>query len=226
MSSESNQSDEAAPRELERERAGEAALRALGAELETPTRLRARIEAERDRPRHRLGWPALGAVAAGLAAVAIAVVVLPANDPTVTDTVELAALPAAEPAPEVEAGQPALLAANVEGVAFPNWESEFGWRATGSRSDELDGRATQTVVYEKRGSQVTYTIVAGEALDPPADAPVTTIDEVEFTTVNAGDLPGVTWLRDGHTCLLVGEGVDEETLVELAAWRGDGAVAF
>ena len=38
--------------------------------------------------------------------------------------------------------------------------------------------------------------------------------------------PAVTWLRGGHTCVLAGQGVPEDTLLELAAWKGDGAVAF
>jgi hypothetical protein len=35
-----------------------------------------------------------------------------------------------------------------------------------------------------------------------------------------------TWERDGNTCVLSGEGVDEAKLAELAGWKGKGAVAF
>ena len=41
-----------------------------------------------------------------------------------------------------------------------------------------------------------------------------------------GDRTVVTWLRDGHTCVLSGSGVPRRTMLELAAWKGDGAVAF
>jgi hypothetical protein len=36
----------------------------------------------------------------------------------------------------------------------------------------------------------------------------------------------VTWLRGGHTCVLSGAGVDEDTLTKLAVWKGAGAVTF
>ena len=36
----------------------------------------------------------------------------------------------------------------------------------------------------------------------------------------------VTWERDDKTCVLSGEDVDDETLVKLAVWKGDGAVEF
>jgi hypothetical protein len=36
----------------------------------------------------------------------------------------------------------------------------------------------------------------------------------------------VTWRRQGHTCVLSGTGVDRDTLLELAAWKGQGAVSF
>ena len=211
------------------EQRGRDALRRLGTELEAPPRLRARIEAERERADHASRrWPVLGAVGAGLAAAVIAVVVLTAGGaPTVDETAELAALPASEPAPVPQPGEPTLLAADVEGVAFPNWESEFGWRATGSRTDEVEGRKARTVVYEKEGNRVAYTIVSGDALEVPEGGATTTVDGVEFTSFTGPDGdPSVTWLREGHTCVLSGDGVSEESLVELAAWKGDGAVAF
>jgi hypothetical protein len=36
----------------------------------------------------------------------------------------------------------------------------------------------------------------------------------------------VTWLRGGLTCVLSGADVDRPTLLELAAWKGQGAVRF
>ena len=51
----------------------------------------------------------------------------------------------------VDAAAQALLDASVNGVAFPAWKEEFGWRATGQRGDDLDGRDTRTVEYQKEG---------------------------------------------------------------------------
>jgi hypothetical protein len=36
----------------------------------------------------------------------------------------------------------------------------------------------------------------------------------------------VTWVRDGHTCVLSGVGAEAATLLDLAAWKGKGAVRF
>jgi hypothetical protein len=114
----------------------------------------------------------------------------------------------------------------VDGVAFPEWEQEFGWRAAGQRGDDLDGRDTRTVAYEKEGKSVAYTIVPGEALENPEDATQVTRDGVLLRVFPSGDRLAVTWLRDGHTCVLSGVGVDEDTLTKLAVWKGGGAVTF
>src|ERR671915_606487 len=70
------------------------------------------------------------------------------------------------------ADEPKLLDAEVEGVVFPSWDDKFGWRASGARDDELDGRDTETVFYDKEGKRIAYTIVGGDALDPPDDVHV------------------------------------------------------
>ncbi|MET0751357.1 MAG: hypothetical protein ABWZ43_09875 [Solirubrobacterales bacterium] len=211
---------------IERQRAALAALATLRGELEAPPRLRARIEARRGESRSGSRWPVIGVAVAAVAAAVLAFAILPGGEPGVEEAAELAARPAAGPAPPPEPETPALLAANVEGVAFPNWKPEFGWRAAGERGDELDGRRTRTVFYEKEDARLSYTIVSGDPLDAP-DGETTNVDGVEFTTFDAGaGERGVTWLRDGHTCVLVGHDVDEPTLIKLAAWKGDGAVGF
>ena len=208
------------------ERAGAAALAALRSELVTPPRLRARIEAaraQRRAPRWRL--PALaGAGAAAMTAVVIALL-LAGSDPTVGDAAEIAGRTPDAPAPAV-ADDRAVLAGSFEGLAHPNWKPEFGWRAVGERDDELDGRSTRTVFYAKEGERLAYTIVSGEALEAPRDGRTEVVDGVEFTTYRTDDRKAVTWLRGGHTCVLVGSRAGDEDLVELAAWKGDGAVAF
>lgn len=211
---------------VEHQRAALAALATLRGELNAPPRLRARVEARRGESRSGSRWPVIGLVAAGVAAAVLAFAILPGGEPGVDEAAELAARPADGPAPPPEPQTPALLAADVEGVAFPNWKPAFAWRADGERADELDGRRTRTIFYEKGEARLAYTIVSGDPLDSP-DGETTYVDGVEFTTFDAGaGERGVTWLRDGHTCVLVGDGVDDRTLVELAAWKGDGAVGF
>ncbi|MQA73371.1 MAG: hypothetical protein GEU88_03280 [Solirubrobacterales bacterium] len=130
--------------------------------------------------------------------------------------------PGARPQPS----EPALLAAGFAGLAYPRWEREFGWRATGTRDDELSGRRTRTVFYESRGERIGYTIVAGDALDAPTGARRSIRDGIELRSLRAGKTTMVSWIREGHTCVLTAGDLHASTLVELAAWKGGGAVGF
>ena len=188
-----------------------------------------------DRARRPARRPALGRRGAlGIAAVAAALVALMVltllptggGGPTVAQAAAVSARPAAEGPPPQDPAQPALLDAAVEGTAFPDWDAEFGWTASGQRGDDLDGRDTRTVLYDKEGKQVGYTIVPGEALDPPEDAREVTSGGIDLLLFTQDGRRVVTWERDAKTCVLSGEGVDDETLVKLAVWKGDGAVEF
>jgi hypothetical protein len=227
--------------ELDRQRRALAAVRAAAAETRAPARLRETVEGLRrgEAPvRTQAGrapserpwwarWPAVATAGAVAVAAALALIVLPAGEPAVDEAAELAARPASEPAPPTETDQPTLLATSFEGLSYPDWKREFGWRAVGERSDELDGRATHTVFYENReGRRIGYTIVSGDALDPPSEGEQSVVEGVELTAFAADGASAVTWLRDGHSCVLAGEGVERSTLLELAAWKGDGAVVF
>jgi len=212
-----------------------ATIRSASSEVRAPAELRERVDDLRGGPTARVkprAWwtrfPAVATAAVAVAAAVLAIVVLPGGgDPSVSDAAELAQQPAAGPAPAAEPDQPALLAASFEGLSYPDWQGEFGWRAVGERTDELDGRDAHTVFYENAdGARIGYTIVAGDALREPAGAERSVVDGVELAAFEADDANGVTWLRDGHTCVLAGEGVERSTLLELAAWKGDGAVTF
>ena len=201
-----------------------------------PDGLRARVAALRPpapapapAPARRRGPSLLvGSVALVVLVIALALVVafLPggAVAPTVAEAAELAERPAVEPAPAPRADAPALLDAEVDGVAFPAWAAAFGWEATGARSDEIGEREATTVFYEKDGRRLAYTIVSGGALIVPGGG-TASIAGTDFTAID----DGVTWERDGHTCVLTEEGRRSggaAMLLELAGWRGDGAVVF
>lgn len=158
--------------------------------------------------------------------VALIVLAGGAASPTIDEAAGLAALAPTEPAPGRRPEQPTLLTAEAEGLAYPDWSREFGWNAAGERADRLGDRDATTVYYEKDGGRIAYTIVSGESLGRPPEAVTTSVGGVEFAVARDGERTIVTWLRDGHSCVLSGEDVDRSTLVELAAWRGDGAVAF
>jgi anti-sigma factor RsiW len=215
---------------LERQRSGLAAMRGL--DLPAPDRLRQRIEAERTRPsapvrRRRLGFA--GGLAGAVAAIALALVLaLPSGSggPTVVEAAQLSSLPATVPPAAVDPANPKVLRAEIEGVPFPNLHAEFTWQQTGRRTDELDGRDTQTVFYERNGQRIGYTILSGDSIDPPAGAQPSTQNGVRLHTSSEGGEAIVTWLRDGRTCVLSGKGVSAKDLREVASWKGDGAVPF
>ena len=196
---------------------------------EPSARLRAHVEgarAARARPRRR-SLSLVAAAAATAALTLLALVVLPAGagDLTVLQAAELAERPARAAAPGALPGRPALLDRRAEGLAFPDWEAKFRWRATGARVDELEGRRATTVFYENpRGARIGYTIVGGPPIAVPDGARPAVREGVRLRTVQRGARITVTWLRDGHTCVLSGTRVTRDALLDLAGWRARGAI--
>lgn len=207
----------------ERERGMVQLLRRSGTADRAPARLRAKIDslqsaAPRTRARRRGAYA--GALAAAVAAVAVALVLLlpggtPAA-PTVAQAAGLATLGPAQAAPGRNPHHPTvMLDTEIEGMYFPNWE-KFGWRADGQRWDHPNGRSAVTVFYRENGRQLAYTIVGVPALQEPT-ATVTWVNGTKLQTLRLGGRTFVTWRRDGHTCLLSGDGVTLRELQTLAA---------
>jgi anti-sigma factor RsiW len=172
--------------------------------------------AERGRRRRFFARPralTLGTSAAALAAAAAVLFSAGASGPSVAEAAQAALAPPSMPAPRVKSDEKTLDAA-VDGVAYPYWADASGWRAIGSRTDAVDGRAIRTLVYEDAdGRRIGYAIAAGSPLSGAAGK------RVDGFTVTAKDgATIVTWLRDGHTCILAAKGVDARVLLKLAAW--------
>lgn len=216
---------------LERRRHAADVIAAAVADTEAPHDLRLRIDAlsfatPRAAARPRRRWLPFGAVAGALAAAAVAVVIAVGGaELTVPETVQAALRPPVA-AIGVDLRQPALLRQHVDRVQFPNFARRFGWTPTGTRTDEIDGRRTRTVFYEKGGQRIAYTIVAGDALEEPEDAVPAVRDGIKLRSLRAEGRVVVTWQRSGRTCVLSGTNVSAATLLELAAWRAQGAVKF
>jgi hypothetical protein len=215
---------------LERQRTGATALR--GVDLAAPAGLRARVEAARasarPTPRRRRRWTIGGPIAAAAAAAAlVAILVLPSgtSNPTVPEVASLYQRPAIA-AVGADPSNTKLLAADVEGVPFPNWKGEFGWREAGTRTDELGGRTARTVFYRQDGRRIAYTIVSGDGIRAPSGSHPTRINGVNLHSFDSGGRHVVTWWRDGRTCVLSASGVGGHELLTLASWKGDGAVPF
>jgi anti-sigma factor RsiW len=199
-------------------------LRAV--DVAAPASLRAHVQvvagertARRSRPARRLVLPALA-----LAVAVVAVVLLAGSGtgaPTVPQTAHLALAAAVAPAPEPSLQHPDRLAAEVDGVPFPNWKATAGWTATGARTDRIGGRRIVTVQYRGPGGQrVGYAIVSGPPLRDVAGRAVQS-SGVRFTLARHGPVQFVTWVRAGHTCVIAGTGasITPGMLLALATYR-------
>jgi hypothetical protein len=191
-----------------------------------PAQLRAKLA--HPEPIVRRPRPNFGLVAAAAGVIALAVVALlpggPAG-PSVARAAQLAALgPTAGP-PIPDATHPGSLRDAVSGVRYPYWQDAFGFSASGTRTDRLDGRLVMTVYYAPdagpaAGRTTGYTIVSGTALPQPHGAVALRRAGTEFISLREGSRTVLTWRRDGHTCVLsAGPGVSVATLLKLAAWK-------
>jgi hypothetical protein len=161
-----------------------------------------------------------------MAALAAALILLTGSEsPTVREAARLGDRPPTE-AVAVDPSGSKLLTANVEGVPFPNWSHQFGWRQAGIRSDDLGDRHAKTVVYEHDNKRLAYTIVSGKGIAAPSDSTATRRNGVNLHLFQEQGRRVVTWWRDGRTCVLSGSQVGDRELVKLASWKGDGAVPF
>jgi hypothetical protein len=213
-------------------RKGEALIKAEVARVQAPQSLRERIERERERAarpmqppfwrRHRFALGALGAAAAALAVGAVALSGGGGSgEPTFASVDATAALSPTDPAPASTGGDPPVLDASVGAIEFPDWEKKFGWRAVGSREDEVSGRSVTTVSYRNEdGAELGYAIVDGEALAAAPNGEKVLHEGKTYHVSSDGPRTVVTWTQQGHTCVIVASSkVPRAKLVELAASR-------
>jgi hypothetical protein len=214
---------------LEEQQRAVAMVRGAATEVDAPAGLRARIEVRRRGRQRRPLVLAGGLAVATAAAAAVALVVtLPGGvgGADVAQAATLAALPPTDAPPPPQPGEPKLLDLSVDGVPFPRYEDKFGWRASGQRTDSLDGQDTTTVFYRQAGDRIGYSIVSGDTLRVPGDAETVTRAGTELQVFEQGGRTVVTWLRKGRTCVLSGRGVPRDVLLDLAAWKGLGSIPF
>ena len=111
-------------------------------------------------------------------------------------------------------------------IYFPNWANTLGWRASGTRTDRIGGRSAITVYYRRGPSRVAYEIVSGPPLKLGQPAGTVTRGGVVFRTLKSSRGPIVTWVRDGHTCVLLGSGTAVPVMLSLASYREGGRVPY
>jgi len=168
----------------------------------------------------RLGL-SLAGVASGAVAAAVVVVIAVSGGggaPSVAEASRVALAPnESGPPPE---GAQNVLDASVDGIQYPYWGHMFGWEAVGQRDDVVRGHTIDTVFYaNRRGQRIGYAIAKGGSL-PVSGGTTTTRNGVEFRVISQGNgTTVVTWLRNGHTCILAGKHVDTDVMLGLASWR-------
>lgn len=209
----------------ERERRVVTALHQARGSERAPAALRARIEAARPSRRTvaRRRFAYAGGLAGALAVVALALILaLPGGTPGAPSVSDAAALAAQGPLQGPPVPDPAhpggRLNQSVGEVYFPNWTSQFGWSATGARTDNLNGHRAITVYYDDwEGQRVAYTIVDGTLRAPTGQT--TTVNGTTMRTFTLGGHSGITWRQSGDTCILLtvsGNAVNSEGLEKLA----------
>ncbi len=203
-----------APEELHRR------VEALVAEHRAPGRSR-REDGSRTRRLTR-GGLTLGLAAATVTAVVVLALILAGGGTHKLSVREVASktLLAATTAPPRE--NPHLrstLTASVDGLRFPYWKGHFGWRASGSRGDTVDGQAVKTVFYaDARGQRIGYAITAGERAHAAIGGEVVRRQGRPYWLWHDHGVASVVWLRSGHLCVVAGRGVASSTLLALASW--------
>jgi anti-sigma factor RsiW len=209
--------------ELAEQRRAVSLLRATD-EIVAPASLRASVgeltSARPARRRPRFTAPRIFvpvATALAIAVVAVVVAVQASSAPSITQTAHLALAAATGPTPVVDPRNEDHLTAHVGAVSFPSYQTENGWRANGSRTDTLDGRAVTTVFYKSpNGMRVGYSIVSGKPLADPKSGRTITRDGVRYILSGARSSRLVTWWKDDHTCVIAGRGASDEQLLALA----------
>jgi hypothetical protein len=176
-------------------------------------------------------WPSagslrfkLGGAAAALAALAAVLVLVLAGGGapalTLRETSGLTLRAATMTAPAESSVDPKQLAVAVDGVGFPYWEDRFGWRSTGARVDRIGGRAVTTVFYtDGHGRRIGYAIVAGTPAPAVSGGTIAWREGVAYRLTREHGAAVVTWMREGHLCVVSGRDMDSATLLALASWN-------
>lgn len=194
-----------------------------GLDEPAPASLRARVDelagasAPRRAPRWRrvLVLPGATAIAAAVAAIVI-LIGGGTTAPTVPAAARFAVASATLPSPPANPNQPGQLTLHGAGIPFPAWDKR-GWTATGARADTVGGRRITTVFYTSpSGRRVGYAITSGAPLSGVHGETVTRYG-VTFTMQPSGDAKLITWVRNGHTCIIASRNVSYGTLVALAS---------
>ena len=101
-------------------------------------------------------------------------------------------------------------------IVFPHWSSR-GWPSRGVRRDRVGGRSVTTEFYSSYpDGTVGYAIVAGTPLPWGASGRIVTRGGRRYLLARYGGAQIVTWVQDGHTCVLASRSAPAAMLLALA----------
>jgi hypothetical protein len=192
-----------------------------------PPALRARLAFARA-PSRRQALPHARRAVAG-AAVALAALAVNAvftidggttEAPSVADAAVLATRTPHAPLLAPRRDSVTLPRLSAAGPPYPYWEDRFGYEATGVRRDQLASRSATTVYYHRARRQIAYTIVWGAPIAAGASTHNAVRDGTLLRAFTARRRVIVTWLRQGHTCVLTSTDTPLTVLLRLASWKG------
>jgi hypothetical protein len=160
------------------------------------------------------GFAGAFAVAAGLAIVLL--VGTGSSPPSALAASRLALEQPTGPAPG------ALVAAGTA-IPFPHWSGR-GWPSVGARRDTLGGRTVTTEFYRSYDAgTLGYAIVSGPPLRWGAGGRVIARAGADYRVLSSAGAQVVTWVQDGHTCVLASRTASAATLVALAVAQDRGS---
>ena len=132
----------------------------------------------------------------------------------------LSSSPASEAAPSQDTRDRQRLSVAENGVAFPYWADAFGWRATGTRRDVLDGYASTTVFYASaHHATIAYTILGARSASALSSSPGRTVWRAggAYHLLELSGVRVVAWLRHSSACVLSARSASYATLLRLAS---------
>jgi hypothetical protein len=105
------------------------------------------------------------------------------------------------------------------GIQFPDWGRSFGYGAIGLRHDHLGDRLATTVFYARGDERLAYTIMSGSPVPAGASLHQSVWNGVRIGSFLTDGRVVVTWVQNGHTCVLSGTNTPAELLAQLASYK-------
>ena len=99
---------------------------------------------------------------------------------------------------------------------FSAYASAAGWRLTGSRRDELEGRTVETAFWERAGKRIAHSVVSGAPVGPPPDTRRTGRRGMLLRSFDRVGRTAVIWQEGDHTAVISAIGISRAALYALA----------